>query len=157
MLRGRAGFTGDRPIWPRARHLNSLQNSLLPGIVISLKNFKVKLRNGPQSSNFEVGISMLPISSSLQKIAANLLQSTPANEAPLLAWPMACGSAVAGRTKALAFEDGVLTIAAPDQPWCTQLRGFSDTYLQTLNRICPTKISQLRFIIEKQDQSRAQI
>ena len=96
---------------------------------------------------------MLPITPTLQKIAADLLQSAPANEAPLLAWPMACGSSVAGRTKALSFEDGVLTIAAVDKAWCTQLSSFSDSYLQTLNRICPTQVTKLRFVIEKSDQS----
>ncbi len=91
---------------------------------------------------------MIPISTSLQKIASDLLRSAPPEEAPLLAWPMACGSSVAERTHAVSFADGILTIAAPDQPWCTQLKSFSDSYLQTLTRICPTKISQLRFIID---------
>ena len=100
---------------------------------------------------------MLPISSSLQKIAADLLQTAPPEEAPLLAWPMACGAGVSERTRALSFEEGVLTIAAPDHAWCTQLKSFSDTYLQSLNRISPTKVSQLRFIIEKPDQGRAQV
>src|SRR5437588_10792033 len=95
---------------------------------------------------------MLPISPTLQKITADLLRSAPANEAPLLAWPMACGSSVADRTRALSFEDGVLTISASDKAWCTQLLSFADSYLQALNRICPTKIAQLRFIIEKPDQ-----
>ena len=86
---------------------------------------------------------LVRVNARLQKIAADLLQSAPANEAPLLAWPMACGSSVAGRTKALSFEDGVLTIGAADKAWCTQLHSFSDSYLQTLNRICPTKVSSL--------------
>src|SRR5437763_2204102 len=98
-------------------------------------------------------VRMLPIAPTLQKIAADLLQSAPVNEAPLLAWPMGCGSSVAGRTKALSFENGVLTSSAADKPWCTQLSSFSDSYLQTLNRICPTQVAKLRFIIEKSDQS----
>ena len=100
-------------------------------------------------------LRMLPITPTLQKIAADVLQSAPVNEAPLLAWPMACGSSVAGRTKALSFADGVLTIAAADKAWCTQLSSFSDSYLQTLNRICPTQVLRLRFIIETSDQSRS--
>ena len=100
---------------------------------------------------------MLPISSPLQKIAADLLRSALPDEAPLLAWPIACGAAVSGRTRAVSFADGVLTISAPDKAWCTQLAGFSDSYLQKLAAICPTKISQLRFMIEKEkpDQPRA--
>jgi predicted nucleic acid-binding Zn ribbon protein len=92
---------------------------------------------------------MLPISSALQKLASDLLRTAPPDEAPLLAWPMACGTAVAERTRAVSFADGVLTVAAADKAWCAQLNSFSDSYLQTLNRICPVKISQLRFIIDK--------
>ena len=98
---------------------------------------------------------MLPISLPLQKLASDILRSAPHEEAPLLAWPMACGSRVAERTRAVSFTDGVLTIAAPDKAWCTQLNGFSDSYLQSLNRISPTKISQLRFIIEKPTEAQA--
>ena len=100
---------------------------------------------------------MLPIASPLQKIAVDLLQTAPPEEAPLLAWPMACGAGVSERTRALSFEEGVLTIGGPDQAWCTQLKSFSDSYLQSLNRISPTKVSQLRFIIEKPGHDRAQI
>ena len=93
---------------------------------------------------------MLPISSPLQKIAADLLRAAAPEEAPLLAWPIACGASVAERTKAIAFADGVLTVAAPDKAWCAQLDSFSGAYLQKLNSLSPAKISQLRFIIEKE-------
>jgi len=99
---------------------------------------------------------MLPISSSLQKIAADLLRSAAPNEAPLLAWPIACGASVSERTRAVSFADGVLTIGAPDKAWCTQLDSFSSSYLQKLNGICPAKISQLRFIIEKEKETPTQ-
>jgi predicted nucleic acid-binding Zn ribbon protein len=99
---------------------------------------------------------MLPISSPLQKIAADLLRAAAPDEAPLLAWPIACGASVSERTRAISFVDGLLTIAAADKAWCTQLDSFSDSYLQKLNSLSPAKISRLRFIIEKEmpEQSR---
>src|SRR3954465_6428821 len=93
---------------------------------------------------------MLPISSPLHKIAADLLRAAAPEEAPILAWPIACGATVSERTRAISFADGVLTIAAPDKAWCTQLDSFSDSYLQKLNGLSPAKISRLRFIIEKE-------
>ena len=48
--------------------------------------------------------------SGLEKIVAQSLRLAPRAEAPLMAWPVVCGSAVAERTRALSFEDGVLRV-----------------------------------------------
>jgi len=52
--------------------------------------------------------------SHLEKIVAQSLRQAPPGEAPLMAWPVVCGSAVAERTRALTFLDGVLRVAVPD-------------------------------------------
>src|ERR1700733_2722671 len=44
----------------------------------------------------------------LEKIVAQSLRQSPPAEAPLMAWPVVCGSGVAERTRALSFKDGVL-------------------------------------------------
>ena len=49
-------------------------------------------------------------SSGLEKIVVQSLRQAPPAEAPLIAWPVVCGSAVAERTRALSFEDGVLCV-----------------------------------------------
>ena len=46
-------------------------------------------------------------------------------DAPLMAWPLACGGKTAERTSAIAFADGVLTVAVPDKAWRQQLQSFS--------------------------------
>ena len=52
--------------------------------------------------------------SGLEKIVAQSLRQSPAADAPLLAWPVVCGSAVADRTRALSFEGGVLRVQVAD-------------------------------------------
>jgi len=68
-------------------------------------------------------------------------------DAPLLAWPLACGSKIADRAKAVTFADGVLTIAVPDETWRRQLQGFAQQYLSVLNQISSAKVQRLNFII----------
>jgi len=49
-------------------------------------------------------------SAGLETIIAKALHRAPAGESPLLAWPIACGSTVADRTRALSFADGILRV-----------------------------------------------
>ncbi len=66
--------------------------------------------------------SMQPAGLGLDKIVPASFARRPADEAPLLAWPLACGSAVAERTRALNFADGVLRVEVPDAGWRTELQ-----------------------------------
>ena len=50
----------------------------------------------------------------LEKVIAQSLRKAHADQVPLLAWPLACGSAVAARTHAFEFADGVLRVEVPD-------------------------------------------
>ena len=55
-----------------------------------------------------------------------------------LAWTLACGAAVAERTRVLGMADGILRVAVPDAAWCAQLRDFAPRYLAAINRLWPT-------------------
>ena len=59
-------------------------------------------------STIEVLIAMQPASSTLKKIFADTLRREGGDDAPLLAWPLACGSKVAEKTSAIGYADGVL-------------------------------------------------
>ncbi len=59
----------------------------------------------------------------LTKIFKEVVRREPDN-APVLAWPLACGAKIAERTTALGFVDGVLTVAVPDDAWQRQLQSF---------------------------------
>ena len=50
----------------------------------------------------------------LSKVLGRSLNQAPAGEAPVLAWPLVCGSAVAEEPIRVAFAGGVLRIEVPD-------------------------------------------
>jgi len=76
------------------------------------------------------------------------LRKVPSADAVLLAWPMACGSAVAGRTKALEFSDGVLKVEVPDAAWRAELQNLAPRYVAALNRYAKG-VSRVEFVVRR--------
>jgi len=85
------------------------------------------------------------IAPALEKVVANGLRHT--HDAPLLAWPLACGSAVAARTRALGFTRGVLQVEVPDAGWRAELRHFAPQYLAVINRYVPGNVTRIEFVL----------
>ena len=81
----------------------------------------------------------------LTKIFRDTLRRGGGN-APLLAWPLACGAKTAERTSAIGFADGVLTVSVPDEIWRHQLQGLSPQYLASLNQITPEPVNKINFV-----------
>jgi predicted nucleic acid-binding Zn ribbon protein len=86
---------------------------------------------------------------SLQSLAARVLKDAPAEEAVLLAWPLACGSAVAERTRAFAFQNGIVCVRVPDRSWQTQLEDFSPHYKAKISRLTGINIEGIRYEFER--------
>ena len=84
--------------------------------------------------------------SGLNKIAQALLRGAPADESPLLAWPLACGAQVAGKTRALRFDGGVLTVEVPDETWRGQLRDMAANYVRSLKRLLDGRVERIEFV-----------
>jgi hypothetical protein len=91
--------------------------------------------------------SMQPAATGLDKLLVQSLRKSPAAEAPLLAWPVACGSAVAARTRALGFEDGILRVEVPDAGWRRELQALAPRYLAALNRYLKGKVAAVEFVV----------
>ena len=86
-------------------------------------------------------------SAGLQKIVGDALRRTPAGQAPLLAWPLACGTAVAERTRPLGCSQGVLRVEVPDAGWKTELQALAPQYLAVINRYVVHNIRRIEFVI----------
>lgn len=86
------------------------------------------------------------INSALERIVSKSLHAAPAAESPLLAWPMACGSAVAERTRALDFAKGVLTVEVPDAGWRAELQRLAPQYLAVINRYAARSVNRIQFV-----------
>ena len=85
------------------------------------------------------------IAPALEKVVAGGLRRAP--DAPLLAWPLACGSAVAARTRALGFTRGVLQVEVPDAGWRAELQHFAPQYLAVVNRYVSGNVSRIEFVL----------
>lgn len=82
----------------------------------------------------------------LEKIVRDALRRTPPGQAPLLAWPLACGTAVAERTRALEFGQGVLRVEVPDSGWRTELRALAPRYVAAINRYTGDVVRRIDFV-----------
>jgi hypothetical protein len=75
------------------------------------------------------------------------LRRVPEAEAPLLAWPLVCGSVVAERTRAVQFADSVLRVEVPDAGWKREMQGLAPRYVAQLNRYAGQKVARIEFVI----------
>ena len=89
---------------------------------------------------------MEQVSAGLEKIVARSLRQAPPSEAPLLAWPVVCGSAVAERTRAVRFQDGVLTVEVADARWKSGLLELAPRYLAMINQYTTEAVHKIDFV-----------
>ena len=81
------------------------------------------------------------------KIFAETLRRGDGDQAPILAWPLACGSKVADRTRALSFAGGVLAVEVPDTAWRYQLQSLTPRYLAALNQLSGQQVRDIAFVL----------
>jgi len=87
----------------------------------------------------------------LEKIVAQSLRLAPRAEAPIMAWPVVCGSAVAERTRALSFDDGVLRVEVAGLGWKAELQALAPRYLATINRYTAVAVRRIEFVVGRTD------
>ena len=87
----------------------------------------------------------------LERIVASSLRRAPSGEGPFLAWPLACGQAVAARTTALEFADGVLRVQVPDAGWRAELQALAPQYLAVINRYVAESVKKVEFVVKGKD------
>jgi hypothetical protein len=91
-----------------------------------------------------------PARTSIHSIAAEIIRTAPPTEAAEIAWSLACGAAVADRTRVLGVEDGVLRVAAEDDKWRAQLAEFAPRYLAAISKLWPQgKIRRIELLDER--------
>ena len=83
----------------------------------------------------------------LEKIMTHALHQGPANDAPRLAWPLACGHAVGERTRAMDFADGILRVEVPDASWRAELKALAPQYVAVINRYVRESVRRIEFVV----------
>lgn len=84
----------------------------------------------------------------LENIVAKALHMAPPQESPLLAWPVACGSAVAERTRAVAFSEGILRVEVADRGWREELSSLAPRYVAVINRYSAVQVRRIEFVVK---------
>jgi hypothetical protein len=87
----------------------------------------------------------------LRQIVLDAIRRAPAEDAPVLAWPIVCGAAVAARTRALAFSGGVLRVEVPDRAWRAELSVFAPRYVATLRQVA--EVTAIEFVVAQETNS----
>jgi len=88
-------------------------------------------------------------SAGLETVIAKALHRTPPSESALLAWPVACGSAVADRTRALSFSDGILRVEVADSGWQRELASLAPRYVASINKYSATPVRRIEFVVKR--------
>lgn len=88
----------------------------------------------------------------LESIVAKSLRQASPLEAPLLAWPVVCGSAVSERTRAVNFADGVLRVEVTDAGWKSELQSLAPRYLAAINRYTTEAVRRIEFVVAEKSQ-----
>ena len=83
----------------------------------------------------------------LETLAAQVLRNTDPAEGVVLIWPLVCGSAVAERARAVAFENETLRVAVPDKGWQSQLEAFTAQYLERLSNLAGVRVKRISYEI----------
>jgi hypothetical protein len=87
-------------------------------------------------------------SAGLESVISKALRLSPAEESPLLAWPVVCGSAVAERTRAVNFSGGVLRVEVADKGWQRELMELAPRYVATINRYSAAPVNRIEFVVK---------
>ena len=90
----------------------------------------------------------------VKSLARRILRDAAPEEAVALAWPLACGSAVAQRTQALAFSDGILRVRVPDLGWKSQLEAFSPQYSHRLSELSGQAVKLICYEVSRSHAAR---
>lgn len=80
-------------------------------------------------------------------MARHLLRNAAPEEAVVLVWPLVCGTAVAERARAVAFENETLRVAVPDKGWQSQLESFTPQYLHRLSNLAGVVVKRVSYEI----------
>jgi hypothetical protein len=91
--------------------------------------------------------AMEQVGAGLEKIVAGSLRRAPVGQGPILAWALACGHAVAVRTRALDFVQGILRVEVPDWGWRAELQALAPQYLAVINRYVGESVRRIEFVV----------
>ena len=64
------------------------------------------------------------------------------------AWPVACGSAMAGHGEVIGFQDGVVQVLVSDKTWMHQMESMRGMLEKELGKIAGVAVSGIHFEVK---------
>ena len=92
----------------------------------------------------------------IERVVAASVRRAPSGMGPVLAWPVACGQAVATRTVALDFAQGILRVEVADAGWRAELRSLAPQYLAVMNRYTSESVRRIEFVVAESGRGNAE-
>jgi hypothetical protein len=65
------------------------------------------------------------------------------------AWPVACGTAMAGHGEVVGYADGVVQILVSDKAWMQQMQSMSGTLERELAKVAGVTVSKIHFEVKR--------
>jgi predicted nucleic acid-binding Zn ribbon protein len=65
------------------------------------------------------------------------------------AWPVACGTAMAGHGEVVGYADGVVQILVSDKAWMQQMQSMSGTLERELGKVAGVTVSKIHFEVKR--------
>ncbi len=64
------------------------------------------------------------------------------------AWPVACGSAMAGHGEVVAYSDGLVQIEVTDTAWLQQMQSMSEILRREIGKIAGVAVTGIHFKVK---------
>ncbi len=81
-------------------------------------------------------------------LAKSLGPSASIEDRLAAAWPVACGTAIASRTRVAGFEKGVLRVGVAGPAWLAQMQTLRPRLAREVGRIAEVALADILFFVE---------
>jgi hypothetical protein len=72
----------------------------------------------------------------------------PEEDRLAVAWPVACGSAMAGHGEIVGFQDGIVQVLVSDKTWLHQMESMREVMVRELGKIAGVAVSGIHFQVK---------
>jgi hypothetical protein len=84
----------------------------------------------------------------LRKTLGRSLEALPELDRLVAAWPVACGTALAGKAEIMGYANGVLQVEVKNSVWLEQMRSMQQVLERELARIAGVKLTGIHFEVK---------
>jgi len=101
-----------------------------------------------------MGVAMEGMRELLRKSLARSLEGMREEDRVAAAWPVACGTAMAGHGLISGYADGVVWIQVEDEAWLRQMMSMRRQLTAELGRIAGVAVREIHFEVNRSEAMR---